>query len=213
MSLPVSGGFQSFQSGCGTCNASKDYADIYYSQSQQGGKKRSTSTKKRSKKRSTSTKKRSTSTKKRSTSTKKPSTTTKKRTTIRKMKKMRGGSKEGESQIQLTEQFIKENLGISFNTIGGGHSLPTQYFGGKQIMESPGLPGIGSGIEERFASVKGGAKKSAVKKSTVKKSAVKKSAVKKSAVKKSASKKKTSTTKKRKSTKKSSKKKTTSKKH
>jgi hypothetical protein len=199
MSVPVSGGFQSFQSGCGTCNASKDYADIYYSQNptlnspQQGGKKRAT------KKRSTSTKKRSTSTKKRSTSTKKRSTSTKKRTTtIRKMKKMRGGSKEGESQIQLTEQFIKENLGIAFQTVGGGQSLPSQYFGGKSIIESPILPGLGSGIEEKFASVKGGAKKRTIKKKT----STKKRSTKKS-----------TTTKKRKSTKKSSKKKTTSKKH
>ncbi len=199
MSVPVSGGFQSFQSGCGTCNASKDYADIYYSQNltlsspQQGGKKRTT------KKRSTSTKKRSTSTKKRSTSTKKRSTSTKKRTTtIRKMKKMRGGSKEGESQIQLTEQFIKDNLGIAFQTVGGGQPLPSGYFGGKSITESHILPGLGSGIEEKFASVKGGAKKRTIKKKT----STKKRSTKKS-----------TTTKKRKSTKKSSKKKTTSKKH
>ncbi len=199
MSVPVSGGFQSFQSGCGTCNASKDYADIYYSQNptlnspQQGGKKRTT------KKRSTSTKKRSTSTKKRSTSTKKRSTSTKKRTTtIRKMKKMRGGSKEGESQIQLTEQFIKDNLGIAFQTVGGGQPFPSGYFGGKSITESPILPGLGSGIEEKFASVKGGAKKRTIKKKT----STKKRSTKKS-----------TTTKKRKSTKKSSKKKTTSKKH
>ncbi len=207
MSVPVSGGFQSFQSGCGTCNASKDYADIYYSQNltlsspQQGGKKRTT--KKRStstKKRSTSTKKRSTSTKKRSTSTKKRSTSTKKRstTTIRKMKKMRGGSKEGESQIQLTEQFIKDNLGIAFQTVGGGQLLPSRYFGGKSITESHILPGLGSGIEEKFASVKGGAKKRTIKKKT----STKKRSTKKS-----------TTTKKRKSTKKSSKKKTTLKKH
>ncbi len=199
MSVPVSGGFQSFQSGCGTCNASKDYADIYYSQNltlsspQQGGKKRTT------KKRSTSTKKRSTSTKKRSTSTKKRSTSTKKRTTtIRKMKKMRGGSKEGESQIQLTEQFIKDNLGIAFQTVGGGQLLPSRYFGGKSITESHILPGLGSGIEEKFASVKGGAKKRTIKKKT----STKKRSTKRS-----------TTTKKRKSTKKSSKKKTTLKKH
>lgn len=178
MSVPVSGGFQSFQSGCGTCNASKDYADIYYSQNptlnspQQGGKKRTT------KKRSTSTKKRT--------------------TTIRKMKKMRGGSKEGESQIQLTEQFIKDNLGIAFQTVGGGQPFPSGYFGGKSITESPILPGLGSGIEEKFASVKGGAKKRTIKKKT----STKKRSTKKS-----------TTTKKRKSTKKSSKKKTTSKKH
>ncbi len=124
------GGFQSFQSGCGMCNASKDYADIYYSQNptlstptQAGAGKKKRTTKKRStsskSKKRTTTKKRSTSTKKRSTSTKKRTTSTKKRTVTKRkpMKKMRGGSKDA---FELDEQFIKDNLGISFETVSGG---------------------------------------------------------------------------------------------
>ncbi len=112
--------FQSFQSGCGTCNASTDYADIYYSQDanlaassvppgpgQTGAGKKKRSTKKRT-----------------TTSKSKKSTTTKKRTSTKgKKRTMRGGASES---FQLDDQFIRDNLGISFETVGG--SIKVQNF-------------------------------------------------------------------------------------
>jgi hypothetical protein len=143
--------FQPFQSGCGICRPSP--------QTGAGKKKRTTTT----------------STKKKRTS----STSTKKKPKIRKMRKMRGGSK-----VELDEDFIKQNLGINFETVsGGGTPLPPQWHSGKKLMDSPILPGYDSSasvsapVEKNsfgglLARIFGG-KKSATKKKS-KKSATKK---------------------------------------
>ncbi len=172
----------SFQSGCGVCRASKDYVDQYYAQPQTqsgaGKKKKST----------TSTKKKSV------TSTKKKSTVSKKK------RSMSGGFK-------LDESFIKQNLGIAFETVGGGaRPLPKEWYSGRKFMDGSILPGYDA--TEKLAPVKGGAKKKSVSSKKKATSSIKKKST--STKKKSTStKKKSSSIKKKKSV---SKKKTSSKK-
>ncbi len=172
----------SFQSGCGVCRASKDYVDQYYAQPQTqsgaGKKKKST----------TSTKKKSV------TSTKKKSTVSKKK------RSMSGGFK-------LDESFIKQNLGIAFETVGGGaRPLPKEWYSGRKFMDGSILPGYDA--TEKLAPVKGGAKKKSVSSKKKATSSIKKKST--STKKKSSStKKKSSSIKKKKSV---SKKKTSSKK-
>jgi hypothetical protein len=162
----MSQGFQSFQSGCGVCNASKDYVDMYYSQnpnmSQAGAGKKRRTTKKSTTKKSTTKK----STTKKSTtkkSTTKKSTTKKSTTKVRKMKKMRGGSKD--QKFELDEQFIKDNLGISFETVSGGAAtpLPSEWYNRSKFMDGSILPGYDI-MENKLSPIVGGKKK--VKKST-----------------------------------------------
>ncbi len=115
--------FQSFQSGCGTCNASTDYPDIYYSQNptlaassvppgpgQVGAGKKKRSTKVGKKKSTTKVGKKKSTTK-----------VGKKKST--KKRSMHGGASE--SSFQLDDQFIRDNLGISFETVGGVRNLST----------------------------------------------------------------------------------------
>lgn len=142
----------SFQSGCGVCRASKDYVDQYYAQPQTqsgAGKKKKTTTS--TKKKSTVSKK-----KKSATSTKKKSaTSTKKKSTVSKKKRSMSGG------FKLDESFIKQNLGIAFETVGGGaRPLPKDWFSGRKFMDSPILPGYDA--TEKLAPVKGGAKKKSV---------------------------------------------------
>ncbi len=165
--------FQSFQSGCGTCNASTDYADIYYSQDanlaassvpsgpQTGAGKK--------KKRTTSTKKRTTSKTKKSTSTK-----TKKRTV--KKRSMRGGASD--SSFQLDDQFIRDNLGISFETVGGATYMPPQYYKGGMLdsLRTGTIAGYDA-MEHKLAPLTGSKKKRSAtkdKKKTTSKKSVKK---------------------------------------
>ncbi|MFY7987407.1 MAG: hypothetical protein ACOVNP_00890, partial [Flavobacterium sp.] len=166
--------FQSFQSGCGTCNASTDYPDIYYSQNPtlasntvpQGPQSGAGKKKRVTKKKSTSTKKKSTSTKKKSTSTKKKSTSTKKKST--KVKKMRGGASES---FKLDDQFIRDNLGISFETVGGNPTpLPPQYYKGGMLdsLRTGSMAGYDA-MEGKHALVGAGKKKRVTKKKSVKK--------------------------------------------
>ncbi len=179
--------FQSFQSGCGTCNASTDYPDIYYSQNptlasntvSQGqstqvgaGKKRST------KKRTTS------STKKRTTSS------TKKRTSSTKKRSMRGGASES---FQLNDQFIRDNLGISFETVGGATMASEFYKGGVLDRLRTGTMAGYDPLKDKLSPVSGGSKKRSSKKKTTSKKSVKKVTKKKSTKKsvKKVSKKKT----------------------
>lgn len=156
--------FQSFQSGCGTCNASTDYADIYYSQNptlasntvpQTGaGKKRKV-------------------TKKKSTTkvTKKKSTTK----VSKKKRSMRGGASE--SSFQLDDQFIRDNLGISFETVGGATYMAPQYYKGGMLdsLRTGTMAGYDP-LADKLAPFTGGKKKRATKskvgkkKTTVKKS-------------------------------------------
>lgn len=174
--------FQSFQSGCGTCNASTDYADIYYSQNptlasntvpQTGaGKKKVKKTK----------------------VTKKKSTTkvTKKKSTTKVSKRkssMRGGASE--SSFQLDDQFIRDNLGISFETVGGATYMAPQYYKGGMLDSLRTGTMAGYDANEHKYSALGGAK--GKKKSTTKvgkKKSIKKSTTKKPV--KKVSKKKTS---------------------
>ncbi len=180
----------SFQSGCGVCRASKDYVDQYYAQPQTqsgaGKKKKST----------TSTKKKSTVSKK-----KKSATSTKKKSTVSKKKRSMSGG------FKLDESFIKQNLGIAFETVGGGaRPLPKEWYSGRKFMDGSILPGYDA--TEKLAPVKGGAKKKSVSSKKKATSSIKKKST--STKKKSTStKKKSSSIKKKKSV---SKKKTSSKK-
>ena len=160
-------GFQPFQSGCGVCKSSKDYADIYYSQTptMSGAGKKRRSVKKSSTKKSSVKK---SSTKKSST---KKSSVKKSSTGIRKMKKMSGG---GET-IQLDEDFIRTNLGIAFDTTSGGGSLPSEWFNRSKFMDGSILPGFDS-KEGKLSPITGGKK---VKKSTSLKKVKKSTSVKK----------------------------------
>ncbi len=193
--------FQSFQSGCGTCNASTDYADIYYSQNPTlasntvpSGPNQSGAGKK--KKRTTSTKKRTSIKKRTSTSTKKR--TTKKRTT--KKRSMRGGASE--SSFQLDDQFIRDNLGISFETVGGATYMPPQYYKGGMLdsFRTGTIAGYDAN-ENKYAPLTGGKKKRVTKAKVGKKKTTTQKVAKKSEKKVT----------KKKSTKKVSKKKTTKK--
>ncbi len=186
--------FQSFQSGCGTCNASTDYADIYYSQDANlasssvppGPGQTGAGKKKRS------TKKRSTSTKvKKSTTTKKVS---KKKSVGKKKRTMRGGASES---FQLDDQFIRDNLGISFETVGGATYMPPEFYKGGMLdsLRTGTMAGYDAN-EHKYATVGGAKKKRVTKKKTTSKKSVKKVTKKKSV---------------KKSTKKVSKKKTTKK--
>ncbi len=177
--------FQSFKSGCGTCNASKDYTDMYYSQNPSLTQTQSGAGKKRR------VLKKKTTTKKKSVSTKKKSVT--------KKRSMRGGSKS----FELNDQFIRDNLGISFETVGGNPTpLPPQFYQSSMLdkLTTKSVSGIDA-MENKLATLSGGKKK----RSTKKRSTTKK---------KTTTKKRTTTTKKRTTTKKkrsSGKKKTTSK--
>ncbi len=188
--------FQSFQSGCGTCNASTDYPDIYYSQNptlasntvpsgfQTGGAK---------KKRSISKKKSTTKvSKKKSTSTKKSTSKVSK-----KKRSMCGGASES---FQLDDQFIRDNLGISFETVGGATYMPPQYYKGG-ILDSlrTGTMAGYDAMDGKLAPLTGGKKKRSATKG------------KKVGKKKTTSKKSVKKVTKKKSTKKVSKKKTTKK--
>ena len=172
--------FQSFQSGCGTCNASTDYPDIYYSQnptlasntvpqgpSQSGaGKKKTKVSKKKS-----STK---VSKKKSSTKVSKKKSTTK---VSKKKRSMRGGASE--SSFQLDDQFIRDNLGISFETVGGATYMPPQYYKGGVLdsLRTGTMAGFDAN-EHKYSALGGakGKKKSTVtKKKTTSKKVVKKS--------------------------------------
>ncbi len=167
--------FQSFQSGCGTCNSSTDYADIYYSQNptlasntlpkditQMGAGK---------KKRRTSIKKKSTSTKKKSTSTKKKSTSTKK-VSKKKKRVMSGGASES---FQLDDQFIRDNLGISFETVGGATYMDPQYYKGGMLdsLRTGTMAGYDP-MDGKLALVGAGKKKRSIKKKSISKKPVKK---------------------------------------
>ena len=156
------------------CNASTDYADIYYSQNptlgatQSGaGKKRRVSTKKVQKKKSTTKvgKKKSTGTK-----------VVKKKSTSAKGKKrsMRGGASE--SSFQLDDQFIRDNLGISFETVGGATYMPSEYYKGGMLdsLRTGTMAGYDP-LADKLAPVTGGKKKRVTKKkTTLKKSTTKK---------------------------------------
>ena len=158
------------------CNASTDYADIYYSQNptlgatQSGaGKKRRISTKKVQKKKSTTKvgKKKSTSTK-----------VIKKKSTSAKGKKrsMRGGASE--SSFQLDDQFIRDNLGISFETVGGATYMPSEYYkaGILDSLRTGTMAGYDP-LADKLApfTVTGGKKKRVTKSKVGKKKTVKKS--------------------------------------
>ncbi len=161
--------FQSFQSGCGTCNASTDYADIYYSQDanlaassvpsgpQTGPGQTGAGKKKRSTKKRTTTKKR--------TSTKKVS---KKKSVGKKKRTMRGGSSE--SSFQLDDQFIRDNLGISFETVGGATYMPPEYYKGGMLdsLRTGTMAGYDP-MDGKLATVGGAKKKRVTKKKTTKK--------------------------------------------
>ncbi len=192
--------FQPFQSGCGICRSSTDYASVAQAQTGAGKKKRSTKSKALKKKRTSST-----STKKRTSST------STKKLRIRKMRKMRGGSK-----VELDEDFIKQNLGITFETVsGGGTPLPPQWHSGKKLMDSPILPGYDSSASVSAPVEKSpfggllsrifGGKKSTKSVKSKKSSSTKKKSVKKGK-KSSSTKKKSSSTKKKGTVKKSVKK-------
>lgn len=155
---------QSFQSGCGTCNASTDYADIYYSQNPTLGASSGPQSGAGKKKRST--KKKSTGTK----VVKKKSTKTK----VSKKRSMRGGASK--SSLELDDQFIRDNLGISFETVGGATYMTSEFYKGG-ILDSlrtgtmagydpmdDKLAQVGAGKKKRVTKSKVGKKKTTAKK-------------------------------------------------
>ena len=220
-------GFTDFQSGCGICKASTDYADMYYAQSappsQAGGaRRRKTSTKKSSTKKSSTSKKSSTKRLSSRKVVKKSSTRKTVKRTVKRVRKMRGGgesAKESASsskQLQLDEKFLRENLGISFQTIaggakksnrappstcmsGGGNPLmaPKFYQGGfLDAMRNREVPGYDATASSQ-ATVGGAKRRSSSSRKLSTKKSVKKSTTKKSTTKKSTSSKKKTSSKKR----------------
>lgn len=143
--------FQSFQSGCGTCNNStdySDYSDIYYRQSGAGKKKRSTEVKK-----------------KKSTKPK----------VVKKKSTMHGGVSEEISSFQLDDQFISDNLGIPTNTGGGATYMDSRYYKGNMLdsLRTGTMSGYDQ-MEGVQALVGSGKKKKNIKKKTISENPLKK---------------------------------------